>query len=160
MNRLTPTHKNHVHAQIRNEGVIAAPKPVALGQGLIMTLTSTPMPKLMVTAPEYNWSKIWLRRTPEEGAALDGIFARHGAPVQRGCFRAAVPQQPWLVGIRYFAARNLRLDLIVAIRHGGRVLLLSEWFATGPRQNDRQRVIVGRRPPLVFACCAGDDCCA
>lgn len=61
---------------MRDEGVMACPKPVAIGQGLIMSLTSTPMPRLLVTAPEFDWSRIWLRRTPEEGAALDAIFAR------------------------------------------------------------------------------------
>jgi len=63
-------------AKVRDEGVMAAPKPIALGQGLIMSLTSTPMPRLLVTAPEFDWSRIWLRRTPAEGAALDDIFAR------------------------------------------------------------------------------------
>jgi hypothetical protein len=53
---------------------MACPKPVALGQGLIMTLTSTPMPRLLVTAPEFDWSRIWLRRTRQEGEYLHSIF--------------------------------------------------------------------------------------
>lgn len=61
-------------AKLRAEGVLAAPKDIALGQGLIMSLTGTPMPRLLVTKPAENWSAIWLRRTAEEGAALDANF--------------------------------------------------------------------------------------
>lgn len=57
--------------------MLSAPKEIAVGQAIIMTLTSTPMPKLLVppNMPQNNWSKIFLRRTPAERKGVDSLYA-------------------------------------------------------------------------------------
>ena len=63
--------------KVRSEGVLSAPKEIAVGQAIIMTLTSTPMPKLLVppNMPQNNWSKIFLARTPAEREGVDSLYA-------------------------------------------------------------------------------------
>merc|ERR1712151_418330 len=61
---------------LRQEGPLVAPKEVAMGQALIMSLTSTPMPRLLARGPEDDWSHLFPAESKEDRSKLDALFSK------------------------------------------------------------------------------------
>merc|ERR1712178_482897 len=60
---------------LRQQGPLVAPKEVAMGQAIIMSLTSTPMPRLLARGPEDDWSHLFPAETKEDRFKLDALFS-------------------------------------------------------------------------------------
>lgn len=67
---------------LRREGALVAPKEVGLGVALIMALTSTPMPRLLVREPTDDWSHLFPGASEADRSKLNSIFERFQSELQ------------------------------------------------------------------------------
>jgi len=68
---------------LRKEGTLAAPREIALGAALLMALTSTPMPRLLVQKPEDDWSHLFPAASDADRASLTKIFEDFQSELRR-----------------------------------------------------------------------------
>ena len=59
---------------LRKEGALVAQREIGVSVALVMALTSTPMPKLMVREPTDDWSHIFPATTEADRSKLNKIF--------------------------------------------------------------------------------------